>query len=291
MQQTTPILELGDPVKNIPFEIHTMEWIEKNRAEQNSIPHKHNYFVILWIRKGSGTHLIDLDKFEIQDDTVYCLTPGQVHLLKADAAIEGYVISFTSEFFCLTEDNYDLLFNTGLFYKLPGSGIRVTEEMVTEMLEVTQKMMKEYSNFFLLRSEILRGFLKIFLIYLTRQYHTSDISALHMKSMELVKNFLDLLEKNFIKQKTVSYYADALSVTPNHLNETVKKITSVAASDHIKQRIILEAKRHAIYTDTSMKEIAFDLGFDDLAHFSKYFKNGSGINFTDYKKEVANHLG
>lgn len=82
----------------------------------------------------------------------------------------------------------------------------------------------------------------------------------------------------------VSDYARELAVTPNYLNEIIRKKTGIAASDHIKNRIILEAKREAVHGGGSMKEIAYRLGFDDLAHFSKYFKNATGRSFTEFRK-------
>lgn len=54
---------------------------------------------------------------------------------------------------------------------------------------------------------------------------------------------------------------------------------------HIRQRVILEARRRAANSDVSMKEIAYYLGFDDTAHFSKFFKTAYGKNFTEFKKE------
>jgi AraC-like DNA-binding protein len=86
----------------------------------------------------------------------------------------------------------------------------------------------------------------------------------------------------------VSDYADDLCVTPNYLNRTVKKTTGYTASHHIQQQIILEAKRQATYFSTSMKRIAYNLGFDNLAHFSKFFKHNCGMNFTDFKRVNAN---
>jgi AraC family transcriptional activator of pobA len=284
----TPVLDIGKSTANMPFEIHTMEWIAQNRWQQNEVPHKHSYFVIIWVKKGSGVHLIDVDKYTIEDNTVYCLTPGQVHLLKADAGIDGYVISFTAEFLSLNEDNFNILFNTGLFYTFSHSPvIKVSDEMGEEMGDIVGKLMKEYGNFFLLRAEILRGFLKIFLIYLTRQFEGADQHAQQPKNIELVKRFLSLLEKQYTTKKMVTDYADQLAVTPNYLNEVVKKVSGFPASHHIQQRIVLEAKRQAAYSDVSMKEIAYGLGFDDVAHFSKFFKNVSGASFTDFRKELA----
>jgi len=290
MSSTTPILKLSNSVTSIPFEIHTMDWIAQNRWQQNSTPHRHNYFVIVWVKKGSGVHLIDLDKFELEDCTVYCITPGQVHLLNTTGPVDGYVISFTSEFMGLAEENFDLLFNTGLFNTFSHSPvIKVHDDMREEMDDMARKMIKEYTNFFLLRSEILKGYLKIFLIYLTRQFEKSNQTEAHSKNIDLVKKFFKLVEKNFTTKRMVTDYADEMIVTPNYLNEVVKKITGFPASHHIQQRVILEAKRQAAYSTLTMKEVAYDLGFDDIAHFSKFFKNAAGQSFTDFRKNLLDH--
>lgn len=291
MAANTPILELSRSFASMPFEVHTMEWIDKNRWQQNSVPHRHNYFVIVWVKKGTGIHLIDLDKFELQDNTVYCITPGQVHRMNINGPADGYVISFTSEFMGLAEENFDLLFNTGLFNTFSHSPrIKVNADLQQEMEDMAGKMMKEYANFFLLRSEILRGYLKIFLIYLTRQFERTNQSESQSKNIDLVKKFFSLIEKNFTVKRMVTDYADELVVTPNYLNEVVKKITGFPASHHIQQRIILEAKRQAAYSSLSMKEIAYQLGFDDIAHFSKFFKKASAQSFTEFKKGLADQL-
>jgi AraC-like DNA-binding protein len=161
--------------------------------------------------------------------------------------------------------------------------------MKKEMLDMLQKMLKEYDNFFLLRSEILRGLLKIFLIYLTRQYEPSTTNVVKPKTIDLVNKFFDIVEKKYMTHKLVSVYAEELCITPNHLNEIVKKASGFPASHHIRQRVLLEAKRQAAYSGASMKEIAYNLGFEDISHFSKFFKNLSGLNFTNYKKTAIQY--
>ena len=153
--------------------------------------------------------------------------------------------------------------------------------------EIGQKMKKEFSNYYLLRSEILSGLLNILMIHFSRKFLTRNDEMAYTKDAELVRNFKILLKKWFITKKLVADYASELCVTPNHLNRTVKKITGFTASHHIQQYIILEAKRQAIHSNGSMKEIAYLLGFDNLAHFSKFFKNNSGMNFTSFKKTLV----
>jgi AraC-like DNA-binding protein len=82
----------------------------------------------------------------------------------------------------------------------------------------------------------------------------------------------------------LSSYADAVHVSPAHLNENVKRVSGVSAGRHIRQRIVLEAKYNARTTALTMKEVAFKLGFTDSAHFSKFFKKNSGVNFSDFMK-------
>ena len=288
MSATTPILALSRDSPGMPFEIHTMQWIDQNRWEQNSVPHRHDYFVIIWLKSGSGYHLIDLDKYELQDNTVYCISPGQVHQLRSNGPVEGYVISFRPEFMTLADENFELFFNAGLFSTFCQSPvIKIDPESATEMDDIAAKMIKEYSNYFLLRSQILRGYLKIFLIFLTRQFEMGNGEESQSKNITLVKRFLSSVEKHFISKRMVTDYADELTVTPNYLNEVVKKITGHTASHHIQQRIILEAKRQVAYSNLSMKEVAYQMGFDDIAHFSKFFKNASGQSFTDFRKGLS----
>jgi len=192
------------------------------------VPHKHNYFVIISVKNGSGTHLVDLAKYELKENTIYCLTPGQIHLLKADPGIDGCVISFRSEFLCLTEENFDLLFNCGLFYTFSQAPvIDITEDIRQELEDLSLKMQKEYESFFLLRAEILRGYLKILLIYLTRQFEKSKGGLQKARNIELVKSFFTLLENDFVTKKMVADFAAELTVTPNYLNEIVKKVSGI----------------------------------------------------------------
>jgi AraC-like DNA-binding protein len=270
-----------------PFEIHTIEWEEKVDIVNHDVPHRHNYFEIVWVQEGSGSCLIDLERLEITSDQVYCLTPGQLHQFRANKDLRGYVLTFTPDFLLMTEDNVSLISRQKY---VCSRTIKINEVMKVEMEDLLQKMIKEYDNFFLLRSEILKGLLKIFLIYLTRQYEPAAAEVDPPRRIELVNRFFSIVETKYMQHKMVAEYAEELSVSPNHLNEIVKKVSGFPASHHIRQRILLEAKRLAAYSGASMKEIAYSLGFEDIAHFSKFFKNLSGLNFTSYKKTAMKSM-
>jgi AraC family transcriptional activator of pobA len=145
-------------------------------------------------------------------------------------------------------------------------------------------MIKEFGNRYSYRMELLKRYFKIFLIYLTRTLDENFPSTEQSRETELVKSFMELLDKNFKEKKMVAEYAAQLLVTPNYLNRIVKKITGFSAGHQIRQRVVLEAKRMGRYSDAGMKEIAYNLGFLDSAHFSRFFKTFGRINFSEFKK-------
>ncbi|MBW8683194.1 AraC family transcriptional regulator [Chitinophaga rhizophila] len=271
----------------MPFEIYRLEDLSGNNQLKDGMPHVHNSFELIWVIAGSGNYFVDNEQHVVMPDQVYCLAPGQLHHFKPAIAATGYVITFSPEFLLMPEDNAAMIFHAHSFQSLSRTTIiQLTEEVQVEMRDLAGKMVREFDNYFLLRAEILRGLLNIFMIYLTRQYRPSEGPVVKSGNRALVNRFFSIVEQKYMEYKLVAEYAGELAVTPNHLNEMVKKVSGFPASHHIRQRVVLEAKRLATYSGSSMKEIAYSLGFDDIAHFSKFFKNFSGSSFTDYKKEA-----
>ncbi|TDE16164.1 helix-turn-helix domain-containing protein [Dyadobacter psychrotolerans] len=107
-----------------------------------------------------------------------------------------------------------------------------------------------------------------------------------MKNSEPILNrFIDLVEKKFCSYKMVNQYADELAITPNYLSEVIKRSSGFSASCFIHNRVVLEAKRIAINSDYTMKEIAFQIGFEDPSQFSKFFKLKTGTTFSEFRRK------
>lgn len=266
-----------------PFEVLKFNFGQESLCQYLS--ERKNSFRIFYITEGESNGFIDLNTARIEANNIYCVFPGQYLLLNNFEGIKGYCVSFSSDY--VSEINFvnRLLVRSGLYTKMIRSyTIEIGDSLKDDFNEIFEKMVKEFDSLFGYKSEVLEGYLGILLVYFARQMETSSIS--YTTSSRIVKKFLESLSKNFTEKKMVTEYADELCITPNYLNEVVKKNTGIAASEHIKNRIIQEAKYQANFTNRSMKEIAFNLGFNDSGHFSKYFKNGSGINFTEYKSEM-----
>jgi AraC family transcriptional activator of pobA len=270
------------------FEIHTLEWLHQNLLLQEIQEERLRFYEITWFVSANGTLNIDSITHTIKNNSVYCFVPGQVRNYKVNGKVKGYQISFSPDFLYMGA-NYTRMapwlesYTTDINVPV----IEADPEMEMEMNEIIRQMQKEFSNYYLLRSEILSGLLNILMIHFSRKLQVSINDYSLSKDAELVRKFKILLKEHFTTKKQVADYATELCVTPNYLNRTVKKITGFTASHHIQQHLILEAKRQAIHSNGSMKEVAYFLGFDNLAHFSKFFKNNCGMNFTNFKKGLA----
>ncbi len=269
------------------FEICPLDLTSTTKQSRSNMPEKIKHFELVWIKQGHGRIEIDGKMNSLKENTVYCLTPGRMRQYNIEPGINGYYLSFTNEFIRLSDvysktaawfDRYDL--HAGF------APISITRETQFALETIVQKMKQEYINRFEGRMELLKGLLNVFMIYLSRNVQVSPVENVSAGEMELVRKFMALIKRDYVNKKMVSDYANDLLVTPNHLNRLVKKITGFSASHHIQQLIMLEAKRQAMYPSLSMKEIAYNLGFDNLAHFSKFFKNNCGKNFTEFKKEM-----
>jgi AraC-like DNA-binding protein len=239
-------------------------------------------FLLYFIKSGNAT--LKLPDYDI------CLIPGSLFWMLSDTT---YKIEDreTMMGYCLTLQkplSEAVAYDPALIYHPHFKEFLFPEQVMQVKLNdrpginsLFERIHAEEHMNHLFKDEILQGYFKILLLSIVKQLKENSIAG-EQRDNNLVKQFQNLLEKDFRSKKFVSHYAEALFIDPNYLNIVMKKVTGHAASYHIKQRIVLEAKRKASYTNMCMKEIAFELGFADIPRFSKYFKTATGINFSAF---------
>jgi AraC-like DNA-binding protein len=269
----------------LPFKAQTIKEFISEQDETNDAPHSNNYYEMVWLTKGHGTLQVDMQKYPIESNTAFYLKPNETHQFQMHPEMDGYVFTFTDSFFSLGHYDFDLACHGSLYEIFSNHRvINIPCEMETIMKETALKIVQEYESQSVYKMDLVKRYFKIFLIYLMRTLEEILQATEHSRETELTTNFMELLDKNFKEKKMVAEYAAKLLVTSNYLNRTVKKITGFSAGHHIRQRVVLEAKRMGRYSDAGMKEIAYSLGFLDSAHFSRFFKAFGGINFSDFKR-------
>lgn len=281
---------LHEKSRNNSFEIIPFGEPLVKRPTLNEKSQRSDRFEIIWVRKGGGILRTDHHSHMIEANTVYCIPPGYIRSLQLNDESIGHYVSFIPEYVNLTE-NYNVIFSwlekADISAKLPV--FQIDKGLTSDIEAIVTQIQKEYLEYCQGRPEIIKGLLNIFLLYLSlKTKKTTDY--LPNRESELTRRFMVMLKKYYAERKMVCEYASELNVTPGYLNSVVKKVSGNTASHHIQQKIILETKRLAIYENTSMKEIAYKMGFDNLAHFSKFFKNNCGLSFTDFKKDLSSHL-
>ena len=282
----TVMLKLkGEPAQ---FVYRTMEEIESMQDPSMAMePHRHNYYTIIWVRKGTGSHHIDFRSYDVKDDTIYFLTPEQVHYLQTNKGTQGYVLLFTPDFLHEHGLSQQWIENTGFFFRCDDlAPFRLNKEMDSHNLEhLVHHIRDEFisgSDFYL---DAIGSWLKLFLLECKRLSMQSDIQLEPRTNTKavLVKQFRDLLENHYKEWHKVGDYARELHITPNYLNEVISLETGKSAKDFILNRIMLEAKRFAGFAEISAKEVAYDLGFDDPSHFSKLFRQQQNQSFSEFR--------
>lgn len=273
------------PLQEIPFNIQKLEGLRLHNAPKHEIAPIDPHFGMIWLRAGRGTLTIDERTWLLQYKTLYCVMPGQIHLLRLDEQAEGYFLSLTERLMTRGNDEIQILCGCGLsrlLQLLPGNAL--LPETAAEIDYIFKKLYLEAGKISLLRTEMITRYITILLIHLARHFESSLRIAAPNRNETLVNAFFGLVEKKYAHWRLVKDYAGELCVSPNYLNETVKKLSGFPASHHIRQRVVLEARRRAAGSNVSMKEIAYLLGFEDTSHFSKFFKTTNGQSFTDFKK-------
>ena len=265
-----------------------VEVFDANRHFSVTYPHRHDFFEVLFLRKGSGLHVIDGNKYEIKPPCVFFMSPGQAHKLELSHDIEGFIFIFTSDFYLLNRGNQDSLIEFPFFYTINQdnpplllqkvSDIAFLETLfrqgITEIKDVTEST-----------PELLRSILDLILTTCAARYQMNK-ELLHTgKGQILVKKFFHLIEEHNQKNLLLSDYALMIGVTPNHLTQIVKVLTGKTSSQIIKAKQLLEIKRLLAHTTFSVSEIANQLNFEDQSYFTKFFKRETGLTPIQYRNE------
>jgi len=240
-------------------------------------------FRLVWMTAGQGSCMINFVRYELCRSVICFIPPESTCSIETDTGSAGFVISFSRDFLHLPSDVTDQEFFRDRITALSPVSIIEEEETLGEMEQIARYIQHEYGQYSILRPDILSGWLKIFLVHMKRAARQAGRDGDVSKPMQLLKRFYYLLERNFLSKKMVTEYAAELSVASQYLNATVKRFTGYPASYHIQQRIVLEAKKLAIHSCRSQKEVAYHLGFTDPSHFSKFFKSYAGQSFTEFR--------
>ncbi|MBB6369373.1 AraC family transcriptional regulator [Chryseobacterium shigense] len=251
-------------------------------------PHRHDFYAAVLFTKGKGIHEIDFQRYDVSEGSLFFLSPGQIHSWELSEDIDGYIFFCSQEFYEMHYVNQKLR-NFPFFGSV--SFPRKLQLDPDEMIKNTglfQDLEREYQAQDLMKEGFILSLMSQIFINATRLFsknvdmHSSSASLSYFKHYQ---DFEDLMEQHFTTQKSISYYASLLGITPKHLNRIIQTVVQKTATDIITERVVLEAKRMLMYLDESLIEIAFRLGYEEYSYFVRVFRKSSGMTPTQFMRK------
>ena len=265
-----------------------VEVFDANRHFSVKYPHRHDFFEVLYLLKGSGYHVIDTNKYEIKPPCVFFMSPGQAHKLELSNDIEGFIFIFTADFYLLNRSNQNTLIEFPFFYTIHQDNpplLLENENDIRFLESLFRQGISEISDGVESNNEMLRSILDLILTTCAARYQVTENLLNKGKGQILVKRFFHLVEENHQKNLSMSDYSGMIGITPNHLTQTVKSLTGKTSSQIIKAKQLLEIKRLLVHTNLSISEIANQLNFEDQSYFTKFFKRETGFTPVQFRAD------
>ncbi|MBK1897576.1 AraC family transcriptional regulator [Chryseobacterium paridis] len=242
-------------------------------------PHKHDFFIINLFEKGKGSHTIDFIEYEVENNHIHLVFPGQVHQWIIEKETVGYQLMISRQWF----ESFLPALRFSISYYQSHPVITISEAMHQLLLyefKAIQSALSGENIFWELIQK--RGEVIGLLISKSVEGTFNDFETFN--SNPIISKFLHLIDEYYKEERSVSFYAEKLSISANYLNIVSRKNLNASASSLIQDRILLEAKRLLKVSEMSVKDIVYDLGFYDHASFSKFFKAQTGMTPSQFKE-------
>lgn len=230
---------------------------------------------------------VDFNYFEITEPSLFFLTNQHVKIIKAQE--KAKLLYYNRDFYCIQIHDKEVACDGLLFhniFEIPFVELDNEENIIIQQL--IQNIEHELESKDSSAEEMIRTYVKQIIIRATRKWKKQNLNNESLKipnnEIDFFRDFSRLLEIHFREKHNVSEYAELLHIAPKTLTHKFKSLQLESPNQLIINRIILEAKRLLIYTDKTVKEIAYDLGYEDPAYFNRLFTNKTGSTPSNFKK-------
>ena len=269
------------------FTIRKICDFDDDEIEHNLMPHLHDFYSIFWIESGEAIHATEFVEYSLTADTILFVPPGLKHRMYIDKSVGGTYMLFNEEFIQFNRLNIQPLKNYRLFNNPEFKSLITVSPNQKEKLEnITKLIFNELKNRDEYSQEIVLNLLHLFLLESRRIFDLQNQAPKEEADTtpdNTIIKFKQLIEENFTREKNVSPYAEMLNINPSCLNELSKRVTGITAGELIRNRVIEETKKLLYSSRMSGKEIAYELGFDDPAYFSRFFKKYTGTTLKEFR--------
>lgn len=252
-------------------------------------PHRAAYYFFVFVNYGSSTHKVDLENLSVLSGQMLFILPNQIHTPppKKDN-LEYFKLSFDQNCLSLLPQQFPFLINPLNTQTITFDN--ASKQRVKTLFEILNQLLQSDNN--QKDTGIILAHLNTLLTEFNNAYF-KNIGQENNSNPKLSKyiEFKIIIETHLTEQHSINTIADNLSVTTNNLYKIVKEFSGISPKEFITNRLMLEAQRKLHYSKPSIKELAYDLGFNDPDYFSRLFKKSTGKTITKYLADIQDLSG
>ena len=251
-----------------------------NQKAKDLGAHRDDHYIFFLLKKGSGSMMIDLQKVDMKTGQLYYILPAQVHHHIRTNRAEGWFLAIDTS---LVPAECRIVFEGKLNLQLP---CILQPALLKQYLDVLSLLHERYSGANKARFDtlVIRALLQSFLAMAANAYDDlPEPNQTLSRPAELSRQFRMLMTENIRSIKSPSGYSTRLNVSESYLNESVRRITGFSIRYWIQQEILLEAKRLLYYSEFNVRQISYELGYEDPSYFSRFFRKAAGMSALEFR--------
>ena len=250
-----------------------------------SNPRRHSGNELFLLTSGYIIRNCNFNDIRLNDRDIHLSLSRQVtSVSQFSPSAKGFYCSFSDDFInqVYTKENIenDLEFISSFLFHYP---LRLNKTVFLR-IEYLFNALLDLNVSLNHNKSLIQTYLVAIIYEIKRLMIDSGLDFYPSKAFLITKKYNDLLAENVSHERSVDFYAKQLDITPNHLNKSVKTVTGRTAITILNEMSIQEAKMKLKYTNHSISDIAFQLGFEDLSYFSRFFKKVTGMSPVEYRK-------
>lgn len=246
------------------------------KTAMKAYAHRDDYYIFVLLTAGSAVVEIDFERKELAAGDALIISPWQVHGKPAGEVwdADGWMLAVSPE---LLSEAYARAIDE---YSLSPQPFR-PDTCVASDIAALCPILERHRNNDSVAAALAAAVMSLVLSSLPAS--ADGASGRHRSITVSLRKLLDI---HLARQKSPAAYAAMLHISEVYLNEAVKGATGLSAGGYIRRRVVIQAKRQLAYTSLSAKEIAYALGYEDYAYFSRLFRKESGLSPSDYRKNL-----
>lgn len=265
------------------FELKDLSEITQLKQKISGVPHRTDFYEIVLIESGESVQTVDFTPIKMVEGQMLFIGRNQVVTFDTSLSYSGKIILFTDIFFNRCDCEIRLLRQINLFNPFTvNTPISISEKLKTLFGLMEQEFHFTHDTF---QADLIHNLLNAFLIESARQ-SLQKANPLKNQNYSTALQFAELVEQHYRSLRKVNDYLDLIGITAKPLSKALQATIGKTPKQYIDDRILLEAKRLLVYSNETIKEITFMLGFEEPTNFSKFFREQTGLSPAEFKRKI-----